>query len=284
MKRPPLNASPIDVVGETNRVVETYSRLASQYDNPRNIESCWGHITRWSLGLVTLEEQHRVVVDVGCGTGRELAQLASRSSPDMRFIGVEPASNMRKIAVARTAKYSNVRVLDGRFEKLPLGSASVDYLYSILAFHWTTDLERSVIELARVLKPAGEMDLTCIGRHNGREFIRQTTPIFFKYLTPAQIVEAASLRKQLTREAAMALFRKAFDSSGLSVTESYHTYYDTLEGHWGWWVRIEGQFVKIPEAIRAQCYQEARAAIAALATAKGIPYTIHVLYVRLRCT
>jgi len=189
---------------------------------------------------------------------------------------------MRSLAVGRTAHFPNVRIIDGRFERLPLESQSIDYLYSILAFHWTTDLAKSVAELARVMKPTGEMDMTFIGRHNGREFIRKTTPVFFKYLTPASMIKAVSLRKQMTLEAATALFRTAFGSPGPSVTESYHTCYDTLEGHWGWWVRIESQLLGLPEAKKAECEQAVRGAISTLATDKGIPYTVHLLHVRLR--
>jgi len=265
-------------------VIETYSRLALEYDDPENVDSCWGLVGRHSLGLIAVEDTHKVVVDVGCGVGRDLANLASRYSPDVWFIGIEPAANMREIAVKRTAEYPNVKVLDGRLENLPLESGSVDYLYSILAFHWTTDLDKSVSELARVLKPAGEMDLAFIGRYNGREFIRKTTPVFFKYMTPAMMVEAASLRKQLTVEQASALFGKAFGSHRLSVEESYHTYYDTLEAHLAWWVRIEAQLVNIPQGVRVECDQAVRAAIATLETERGIPYTVHLLHVRLRDT
>ncbi len=267
-----------------NSVVETYSRLASDYDAPENLGSCWGRVGRHSLDFVTLEDKHKVVVDVGCGVGRELAQFASRHSPNVKFIGVEPAANMRNIATARTARHPNVQVLEGSFESLPLESGSVDYLYSILAFHWTTDLDKSAIELARVLKSTGEMDLTFIGRQNGREFIRTTTPVFFKYMTPAMMVKATSLRKQLTLEQTAALFGKVFESHKLSVTESYLTYFDTLDGHWSWWVRIEGQLVNIPQAVRAECDRAVRAAIATLATDEGIPYTVHLLHVRLRNT
>jgi ubiquinone/menaquinone biosynthesis C-methylase UbiE len=265
-----------------NPVVETYSRLASEYDGPTNMASCWGRVTQHSLGSLTLKTTHKTVADVGCGTATELAQLAALSSADVQFIGVEPAANMRKIAIARTAQYANVRILDGSFEELPLQNGSVDYLYSILAFHWTTDLHKSVTELARVMKPTGEMDLTFIGRHNGQEFIRKTTPVFLKYMSLALMVKAASLRKQLTLEETTALFRKAFCSPGLSVRESYHTYYDTLEGHWGWWVRIEGQFLDVPSAKKAECDQAVRTAISTLAMDKGIPYTAHVLHVSLR--
>jgi ubiquinone/menaquinone biosynthesis C-methylase UbiE len=266
-----------------NTVIESYSRLASQYEDPENLNSCWGAVTRYSLDhLVMLHEKHKIVVDVGCGVGRELAHLALSRSPEAMFIGIEPAAKMRERALARTAPLANVQILDGSFENLPLENSSVDYLYSILGFHWTTDLEKSVAELARVLKSTGEMDLTFIGRHNGREFIQQTTPVFMKYMTPAMLVRAALLRKQLTVEAALALFANVFGPRRLSVTETYHTYYDTLDGHWSWWLRIEGQLVNIPESVRADCDQEVRAAIGKLATDKGIPYTVHLLHARLR--
>jgi ubiquinone/menaquinone biosynthesis C-methylase UbiE len=265
-----------------NKIVETYSRLAADYDDPRNLDSCWGRIARLSLDFVKLAERHQSVVDVGCGSGRELVNLARRSAPAVSFVGVEPATGLREIAAARAAELPNVRILEGRFEALPLASRSVDYLYSVLAFHWTTDLKASVAELARVLSAKGDMDLTFIGRHNGREFIRKTSPVFFRYLKPARLIEAAALRKQLSVEEATALFREAFDEPGLSVEESYHTYYDTLEGHWAWWVRIEGQLVDVADDKKAECDAAARAALASLETEQGIPYTVHLLHVRLR--
>jgi ubiquinone/menaquinone biosynthesis C-methylase UbiE len=272
-------------------VVETYSKLADVYDDPANLNSCWGRIADHSLSLISVRDTHRTVADVGCGTGRELMKLARRH-PDVQFVGIEPAANMRKLAAARAPGVANVRIVDGRFESLPLETRSVDYLYSILAFHWTSDLARSVAELARVLRPTGEMDLTFIGRHNGREFIQKTTPVFFKHMTPAMMVEAVSLRKQLPLDKATALFKGAFESSDLStgtsqrrsltVSESYHTYHDTLDGHWAWWVRIEGQFVNMPPQTRAECDRDVRAALATLETPAGIPYTVHLLHVRLR--
>jgi ubiquinone/menaquinone biosynthesis C-methylase UbiE len=264
-----------------NPVVETYSRLASEYDSHHNLASCWGRVTEHSVGLVAVRSTHQTITDVGCGTGRELAQLASISRT-AQFTGVEPATNMREIAIARTARHANVRIVDGSFESLPLETDSVDYLYSILAFHWTTDLDKSVAELGRVLKSTGEMDLTFIGRDNGREFIRKTTPVFFRYMSPAALVKAASLRKQLTLGEATELFRKAFGSPLLTVQESHQTYYDTLEGHWAWWVRIEGQLLDIPSDKKAECDEAVRAALSTLATDEGIPYTVHLVHVRLR--
>lgn len=262
-----------------NPIVDTYSELAEKYDQELNARSCWGRASEKALHSLRLKGQ-RVVADIGCGTGEGLARLASGGNSATRFLGVDPAENMRRKAAERNRAFANVVIRDGSFESIPAQTASIDYLYSIFAFHWTTDLEASVRELARVLKPSGEMDLFFIGRNNGREFIQKTSPIFLKYMGPALLLESARMRKQLTREETFLLFAKTFDPARLSVEESYETYYDSLEGHWGWWVRIEGHFVRIPPEKKRQCNDEVKAALSRLDGERGIPYTIHQLHVR----
>jgi ubiquinone/menaquinone biosynthesis C-methylase UbiE len=266
----------------TNPIVETYSRLACEYDDDANFLSCWGRASARALSAIRLRQEYDVVVDVGCGTGRAIHALASAAPPHTHFIGIDPAENMCRIAAQKTAEQKSVEIRQGAFEKIPLESGSVDYLYSILAFHWVTDAAASVAEVARVLKPNGEMDLFFIGRDNGREFIQKTSAIFLKYMGPALLLASARLRKQLTQEAAAELFSKAFQSPDLSIEESFTTYYDTLEGHWSWWVRVEGHFVKIPPGKKAQCDREVQQALQTLAEPQGIPYTIHELHVKLR--
>jgi len=264
-----------------NPIVETYSRLAEHYDDETNLHSCWGQAADKALGSIHIKDDCRTVLDVGCGTGRALARLVPRANSEVQFVGIDPAENMRKLAHARLRSFRNVQICNGSFEQIPLEAGSVDYLFSILAFHWTTDPEASVWEIRRVLKPGAEMDLFFIGRDNGREFIRKTTPIFLKYMGPALLLESARMRKQFTREAAHQLFSKAFSAPELSVEESYQTHRDTLEGHWGWWVRIEGHFMRISPARKEQCDLEVKNALRELAEPAGIPYTIHQLHVRL---
>lgn len=265
-----------------NPIVETYSRLAEHYDDEPNLHSCWGQSADKALGSIQIKNHYRFIVDVGCGTGRALGRLASQTDCGAQFVGIDPAENMRNLALVRLKPFRNVQISSGSFEHIPLDTSSVDYLFSIFAFHWTTDPEAAVREVKRVLRPGAELDLFFIGRNNGREFIQKTTPIFLKHMGPALLLESARLRKQLTREEAHQLFEKAFPGPELSVQESYQTYYDTLEGHWGWWVRIEGHFMRISSAQKEQCDREVKNALRALAEPAGIPYTIHQLHVRLR--
>jgi ubiquinone/menaquinone biosynthesis C-methylase UbiE len=269
-------------VNMSNLVVETYSRLADKYDDELNLQSCWGRAADKIQNSLAIEDNDRVVVDAGCGTGKALCQLASRSRPDVQFMGIEPAENMRKCAERRIAGRQNISILDGCFERMPIDSQSVDYLFSIFAFHWVTDLRASVREIRRVLKPDGHADLFFIGRNNGHEFIRKTSPIFLKYMGPARFLESARMRTQLTKEGAVRLFSETFGPRQVSVDESYETFYDSLEGHWGWWVRIEGQFVSIPAEARKACDQEVRKALSELSTTRGIPYSIHCLHLMVR--
>lgn len=263
-----------------NEVIRAYSRHADAYDSEENQRSCWGQATAQALTDIHIDLCDGVVVDVGCGSGRALRKLADEAGPAVHFIGVEPAEGLRRKATEITRDHPNIRIVDGCFESLPLETQSVDYLFSLMAFHWTTDLKRSVTELARVLKPGGDMDLFFIGRHNGREFIRKTTPIFLKYMGAQHLLESAALRTHLTRDAATELFKSAFPDSRVEVGESYKTYHDTLSGHWHWWVRIEGQFISLPAEHRQQCDRDVHDALAELQTGEGIPYTIHLLHVR----
>jgi ubiquinone/menaquinone biosynthesis C-methylase UbiE len=265
-----------------NAIVETYSQLARQYDRQENRCSCWGRASMAALSSLVLRDDYRVVADVGCGTGTALAALASRSSPNVQFIGLDPAPRMRERAIRQTRCHPNIRILDGQFEQMPLESGSVDYLYSILAFHWTSDLEASVREIARVLAARGEMDLFFIGRSNGREFIQSTTPIFLKYMGPALLLDSARMRRQISRQAAFELFSAVLGTERLSVEESYETYHDTLAGHWGWWTCIEGHFVQLPIRQKRLCYRAVKKALLELEREQGIPYTIHQLHVKLR--
>lgn len=235
------------------------------------------------MGLLEVRDGAELVVEVGCGPGIQLASLlASKGADTTKFIGIEPAGNLRMSARKRVEDFPNAAIIDGRFEELPLDERSVDYLYSILAFHWTSDVDRSVAEMVRVLKPDGEMDLVFIGKDTGKEFLRKTSPIYFRNLSPRQLMDMASIRQRLTSKICNTAFGGKFGDRILAVTESSTTYYDTLDGHWSWWCRIEGQFDHLPPETRQELDREAKEALASLETEQGIPYTVHLFHVRLR--
>ncbi|MFE9169754.1 methyltransferase domain-containing protein [Streptomyces kebangsaanensis] len=93
------------------------------------------------------------VVDVGCGAGRAVAELAER---DVQAVGVDPSE--RVIAVARGRWPEADFRIAGAYE-LPLPDASVDGYRADKVFHELAEPERALAEARRVLVPGGRIVL-----------------------------------------------------------------------------------------------------------------------------
>ncbi len=263
-------------------ITDAYSDHAAEYDTEANQRSCWGKLARIELDGLTIGAHRRSVVDVGCGTGNALVELAPRLGPAPRLIGIEPAPGMRAIACQRTAALPNVSVLEGRFEALPLPDRSVDHLYSIHAFHWVREVDRAIAELRRVLASNADLDLFFVGPGTGKDFIALTSPIVRRHLGLARWLESARLRAHLTVDKAREVFGNGLPDHRIHVRELVETHRDTLEGHLAWWVRLEGHFTDLGPAERSAFYGEIREALSRLQTDDGIPYTTHILHVSTR--
>jgi SAM-dependent methyltransferase len=86
------------------------------------------------------------IVEIGPGTGVNLKYFA----PGTRWIGIEPNSVLRAdlLAIGADAR-------DGRAEALPLESGSADAVVATAVLCSVRDLEKSLAEARRVLKPGG---------------------------------------------------------------------------------------------------------------------------------
>ena len=95
-----------------------------------------------------------VVVDVGCGTGRALAELRRAAGPAGTVIGLDLTPEMLAVARARARDCGAALVLaDAR--RLPLASASVDAVFAAGLVRHLPDIGAGLRQLARVSKPGG---------------------------------------------------------------------------------------------------------------------------------
>jgi SAM-dependent methyltransferase len=90
------------------------------------------------------------VLDLAAGTGAVTRLLIGRAA---HVVAVEPDERMRAVLAARCPE---AEVLEGRGEDIPLTDASVDAVVIASAWHWL-DPERAVPEIARVLRPGGNL-------------------------------------------------------------------------------------------------------------------------------
>lgn len=95
------------------------------------------------------------VVEIGCGSGTAFAHYPPSVS---RVIAIEPEPYLRTAADAasRTAPVP-VEVRDGVADAIPLADASVDAAVCSLVLCSVPDVARALAEIARVLRPGGEL-------------------------------------------------------------------------------------------------------------------------------
>ncbi len=98
------------------------------------------------------------ILDVGCGTGYLLGQLAARAPQAEVLAGIDAAPAM--VAVARRAAADGrLRFMVGTAERLPWPAATFDLVVSTTSFdHWA-DQRAGLAECARVLAPGGSLVL-----------------------------------------------------------------------------------------------------------------------------
>jgi len=98
------------------------------------------------------------VLELGCGDGRLLLELATRS-PLGLVVGVEPDPWMVRHARARTRRFvdqGRVRVLEGSSADLSaLPDAAVDRAAAVDVIYFWQQPERDLAEIRRVLRPGG---------------------------------------------------------------------------------------------------------------------------------
>lgn len=119
--------------------------------------------------LLALLPGDLVVADLGCGAGGTVAEL----SPVVgRVIGVDREAAMLDAARLRTADCTNVTLVQGPLEDLPLASDSLDAALCMLVLHHVPAPEAILAEAARVLRPGGRLVVLDMDAHSRDDYRR----------------------------------------------------------------------------------------------------------------
>jgi arsenite methyltransferase len=105
------------------------------------------------------------LLDLGCGAGIDTVLAARRTGPTGRVLALDFLPEMldRTGAAVAEAGLTNVELLEGDIEALPLPDDSVDHVVSNGVINLAPRKARVLAECARVLRPGGKLtvaDLT----------------------------------------------------------------------------------------------------------------------------
>lgn len=138
----------------------------------------YDEVPLWSamFGLLMLEyvplEGITSALDVGCGTGFPLIELAERLAPGSHVHGIDPWGGAleraaEKIAIRRT---QNVTLHEGSAAKMPFSDGSFDLIVSNLGINNFDDREAVIRECYRVARRGATVALTTNLQGHMKEF------------------------------------------------------------------------------------------------------------------
>ena len=128
--------------------------------------------------LLSLLPRDWEVLDMGTGTGYLLPALSRQFR---HVLAVDPSPAMLDLARQRAERdgLDNVEFRPGRLEEIPSVDKSLDAVVALLVFHHSSDPALSLSEIARVLKPEGQVLITDLEPHelaSFREVMHDSVP------------------------------------------------------------------------------------------------------------
>ena len=117
------------------------------------------------LGLVAMNAlapvAGQIILDIGCGAGGTLLQLADRVGPAGRVVGIDIAPRVMAIARKRTAYLSQVMLLQEDASNLRLADQSVDGVFSRFGTMFFAEPTKAFKNISRMLKRGGRIGFVC---------------------------------------------------------------------------------------------------------------------------
>jgi arsenite methyltransferase len=146
--------------------------------NAPEVVSAYDELPLWSamFGLLLLKyvplKKGMNVLDVGCGTGFPVLELAQRLGPTCKVYGIDPweTALARAEQKARSFNIQNVELKVGDAATMPYRDGQFDLIVSNLGVNNFNDPERVLRECWRVAKPAATIVLTTNLQGHMREF------------------------------------------------------------------------------------------------------------------
>jgi ArsR family transcriptional regulator len=124
----------------------------------------WEALARTALPLISPGE----VLDVASGDG-VLAELFAPYAK--RYVCVDSSPKVVLAAAERLKKWPTVSVMKADMHELPFGAAQFDLVLMMHALSYTKKPALVIEEAARVLKPKGQLLLSCLMKHGHRSVV-----------------------------------------------------------------------------------------------------------------
>tara|TARA_B100000900_G_scaffold203525_1_gene172591 strand:- start:872 stop:1576 length:705 start_codon:yes stop_codon:yes gene_type:complete len=137
-------------------VQNVFDKVYNQYDLMNDFMSLGVH-RFWKKSLINVmnPSSNSKLIDVACGTG-DIAKICLRHiNHDSQITCVDPNRGMIQKGKEKLSKFKNLNWIISSAEKLPIKDNSFDFYTISFGLRNTKNLNKSISEAYRVLKPGG---------------------------------------------------------------------------------------------------------------------------------
>jgi ubiquinone/menaquinone biosynthesis C-methylase UbiE len=124
------------------------------------MNSSHSKLTDWGLEQIPIEN-HRAILDIGCGGGRTVSKLAAIAK-QAKVYGIDYSDESVAVTKKTNAHWiglGRVEVQHGSVSQLPFSDSMFDLVTAVETHFWWPDLPGDMREVFRVLKPGGSLIL-----------------------------------------------------------------------------------------------------------------------------
>jgi ubiquinone/menaquinone biosynthesis C-methylase UbiE len=210
--------------------------LNNQFD-PVKVAIGLDELPFWSaaFGLKLLEAVEYkpgiTALDIGFGGGFPLTELAMRLGNSSVVYGIDPWKELVERARIKIDCYgiSNIRIIEGVAESIPLADRSVDLITSNNGINNVKDIDKVLSECARILKPGGQFLQTMNLEQSMFEFYGQMESVFNKmslYKEIEQMHEHIAHKRPSIKKIKSLLQKHGFIIKGLEYDQFNYRFAD----------------------------------------------------------
>jgi demethylmenaquinone methyltransferase/2-methoxy-6-polyprenyl-1,4-benzoquinol methylase len=144
------------ILDKTKLVNSVFSRVYKKYDLMNDIMSFGVH-RLWKEKFIDWmnPRSNSTLIDVASGTGDIAKLFSKKNNNSSEIICIEPNLGMIKEGEANLKEFKNIKWVKAQAEKLPVKDNTFDFYSISYGIRNVTDINKSLSEAFRVLKPGG---------------------------------------------------------------------------------------------------------------------------------
>ena len=162
-----------------------FTAIAPRYDLlnhllSANVDKLWWRRTAKTFGEI-LSRPGSLVLDLCCGTG-DMAFALRRQGKNAHITGADFSHAMLKLAAKKSNSQNPVKWIEADALRLPFADQSFDLVTSAFGFRNLADYDAGLAEIARLLKPGGEIGILECAEPQGA--LRMAYDLYFQRVLP----------------------------------------------------------------------------------------------------